>query len=1212
MKKRIALLIMSFFCFIGITIAISWAWFLNNELVTPDVSGYSASAYFAGGDGSEENPYQIASPKHLYNLAWLQYLGVFNQPGCTDEDGKVIKDDSKSTLTQYHFVLNNDIDFEEFGWTEALPPIGTTLRPFIGFFDGKGHTVSNLITSNNFSDYVNRHPSSLSSVSDVNVIGFFGVIGEVNGMENSDKSVSNKNNMFINTYLEDTTVKTTVSSPLVGIAVGYVNGEVADIGVVDSSLNFSNNSGVSPYSTNISDYGVAGYATEDYVTQKVKSSTLIYNPTYDYAKFVNKDQGDATGWGGSIDMYSIFTRLNDIRKTYALSGTQYFYIKKNAYPDYQGNQYDINNATVTKGQSSDNYYVYNSDNSKTTYDSAIGSFNFAFRGNGEPSTFTYLNSGHQDTFYSGYKISDGTNYIKVESNRSITSTTNSAEATPFIFSTVSTSATSTSTIYTYINGTKYYLYVNNNNNISMNTNYTNWDIIYSNGMRAFNYNNRYLLFNGSDWVLSNSPDGFYISSSNSASFLSVNSNNSITNSSTATDACKWYIDNNKLYTVINGNNYYLTDSNNTLSLSQTASSARNWTITTSTFGRITLSYTYTSNYNTNTYYLRYNNSWQLSTSTSNTSLYRNIFNNSQEYSLSSTSTGMDYSYNDYTCFPLNVDEHYKPKETNTGYIIGGTRGTSASGAIRISAYSKNNNSSQNLKNYNYSTYKFTANGVYTVNSSMQIVNINDTTNSYEKYVDSKEKLESVIKGKSNGLYGLHFMDIPVSMSSIITANYAYIDKQPYTNYQFPAQSIDFNLHSKGYVNFFAGTYGSANSHGDNAFFSIHQIFRDNNYNIINIKEISQIYASNDNNAGYVYKYSDGKYSAPFTYDLLGNRIYSDGYGEYDFLNSKPSGYSTLLFDTVVLGANASLPSYRYNAFYFEIPMNDGEFALGSVADPNGVITDDTISGAYLMYLDISANAQQIERTKITQKSVNTLETFAYVTGIAIISSKEDVVADTSKLDPKNSAVIKIAQGTTGNITISRSGDTITTTTDQNLGSSYVGLGVTLQNGSTPISASCVGSPVSIITKHLQFVDYNTATDEVWYTDIIKVGDNAQTYAIIGPDEPTNEWNLYDDDGNIISDVDDIEIDVTGCINQLYDYWYMYGSEATVTEAIVIDTEETAFATEGIHKYSVTGNSVSISTTETFTVHVVTKSESYVLKINGTAKNRNSTEEISAS
>ena len=91
MKKRIALLIMSFFCFIGITIAISWAWFLNNELVTPDVSGYSASAYFAGGDGSEENPYQIASPKHLYNLAWLQYLGVFNQPGCTDEDGKVIQ-----------------------------------------------------------------------------------------------------------------------------------------------------------------------------------------------------------------------------------------------------------------------------------------------------------------------------------------------------------------------------------------------------------------------------------------------------------------------------------------------------------------------------------------------------------------------------------------------------------------------------------------------------------------------------------------------------------------------------------------------------------------------------------------------------------------------------------------------------------------------------------------------------------------------------------------------------------------------------------------------------------------------------------------------------------------------------------------------------------------------------------------------------------------
>ena len=73
-----------------------------------------------------------------------------------------------------------------------------------------------------------------------------------------------------------------------------------------------------------------------------------------------------------------------------------------------------------------------------------------------------------------------------------------------------------------------------------------------------------------------------------------------------------------------------------------------------------------------------------------------------------------------------------------------------------------------------------------------------------------------------------------------------------------------------------------------------------------------------------------------------------------------------------------------------------------------------------------------------------------------------------------------------------------------------------------------------------------------------------------------------------------------------------GSETTVTEDIVIDTEETAFATEGVHKYSVTGNSVSISTDEAFTVYIVTKSGSYVLKINGTAKNANSTEQVSAS
>ena len=96
--KRLFYSLVGFFFVLGTVIAVSYAWFVVCEFENPDISGYSTAAYFARGDGSEENPYIITNRRHLYNLAWLQYLGNFNET--------VTEGDKVNLKKQYHFKIN--------------------------------------------------------------------------------------------------------------------------------------------------------------------------------------------------------------------------------------------------------------------------------------------------------------------------------------------------------------------------------------------------------------------------------------------------------------------------------------------------------------------------------------------------------------------------------------------------------------------------------------------------------------------------------------------------------------------------------------------------------------------------------------------------------------------------------------------------------------------------------------------------------------------------------------------------------------------------------------------------------------------------------------------------------------------------------------------------------------------------------------------------
>ncbi|HDR15678.1 MAG TPA: hypothetical protein ENN79_09415 [Desulfobacteraceae bacterium] len=106
---------------------------------TTEVAGlYNAD--FAGGDGTEGNPYQVASANQLNNIRY--HLGY---PG-------------------RYFTLSNDIDLNTSPWNEGSgwEPIGTHEAPFTGEFNGNGHLISNL--------FINRP--------DMDNVGLFGVLDE--------------------------------------------------------------------------------------------------------------------------------------------------------------------------------------------------------------------------------------------------------------------------------------------------------------------------------------------------------------------------------------------------------------------------------------------------------------------------------------------------------------------------------------------------------------------------------------------------------------------------------------------------------------------------------------------------------------------------------------------------------------------------------------------------------------------------------------------------------------------------------------------------------------------------------------------------------------------------------------------------------------------------------------------------------------------------
>lgn len=285
--KRLVITLVSVFFVLATILTVSYAWFINSDFEEPEISGYSYAAYFASGNGTEEKPYTITNKRHLYNLAWLQFLGNWNE---------VDKTDGKTLTNQYHFQISPTVkEIDMTGY--PLPPIGTETYPFVGVFKGNGCVIKNLEVTNNLTDFGTNHPKSSAvndtTIGDLNIIGMFGIVGNYKTMYNVSSYVPSVQNF----YLDNVTISSKATETLIGLLAGYVaeSGNITNVGIYRSGFNFSSavnhltgNDFVSKFSL-IGDYDSENIGWEDKPTSGGGSgSDLAYGGNFDVDKFFQR------------------------------------------------------------------------------------------------------------------------------------------------------------------------------------------------------------------------------------------------------------------------------------------------------------------------------------------------------------------------------------------------------------------------------------------------------------------------------------------------------------------------------------------------------------------------------------------------------------------------------------------------------------------------------------------------------------------------------------------------------------------------------------------------------------------------------------------------------------------------------------------------------------------------------------------------------------
>ena len=913
------------------------------------------------------------------------------------------------------------------------------------------------------------------------------------------------------------------------------------------------------------------------------------------------------------------------------------------------------------------YYLYNSNgNLRATTNTSTWNISANKYKNGNYYLLFNNTNWVLEASTSSYYITYNGNYLSINDNGTLNTdgVTNINDATLWAFSNNGTNPSGYISATLSNNNTYYLRYYNGLTVTNVYADRTNWSndgngIYYSSGGAK-----NYIQYDSNIWKAATcvQKSGYYIYYSSNYLTADLSTTNGITNSTSKTNATIWYFSNTtnssrpsgRVYTIINGVEYSLnTDIGNS---KYPYISTETYTEYSYTGSKLTYSSgTYEIEYYTrwNTYSVGYyNNSVSIELTYSddyaNTPL-GNLVNpvgsiitetNNQDISYRSSQTlnSQDSHFTTPdTYIPLQSDDDGLPTSKNTGYIVSGAQYYSdAYGDIRISAY-PTSDSLTNCKNGsgNSATY-LPENKIHTIGASGDGVfgtnyNKTDFAESGKKFEDTLTSMRSILnetvsaaETTSGYVYGLHFMGATISSSFLnhkTTIPYAYINGTAYYDYEVPSECIDFNLKEKGYINFLAGTYYAGNVTTDNnSFFALYDIFRkqSNPNQIENIQEIVEIYKySADDSYGYVYKYNDNTYSIPFKYVTTSSgkekkKLDNSNYDEFNRVtnDAPPSGYS-VCFRTSWIKKQNSLTNYT--AYYFEIPINDGEYCLGSDSTSGA-------AGAYLMYLDLSANAQEIYRTKVSQKVTITTDTLKYPNGISVIGENE-YDNDDLTLDPSASVNAYITTNNKGNISISKKDNdsfAIVGGTNKVSISTYIPSNKVLYSSTSeqtsytdadrviPTSTAPPLSSQDIL--YMTYIDYNKAEKDSYITTIKQVGtgnSSTKSYLITNTNFETEEenvtiegnlWNLFDDQGNVIT-INNIGTLTTTGTTRIVQYEYYSNIDNTFDMFVTTNVNSNTYLA------SPTGNKITVGPTANEgyedQIKVVFKDGAYVIYINGT-------------
>lgn len=824
----------------------AYAWYaLQTAIDLRDMEGNILTSYFQCGDGSEEKPYVITRPVHLYNLTMLyQELDGFDTSNYyfqigydLDGDGDLevySYNENNRNLNEYSDVLNMKY------YAGKFVPIGTVDYPFNGTFNGNNFIIDNLTITGD-------------GESDIGLFGYVGLQATIKDLYLDNLTINVSNADISKITVSDGHTEHDEDFCYVGYLAGHTETWTAFENVYMNNASIVGAAGVDIKNK----YGYFGYCADG----------------ADLEKMVMKVQGDESGFGGSIGMNELYTRINSFE-----GQTINYIIQTGEFHYYNDGVEDSSKATTTSSTVAEEYYN-DSLTGRVVYSEKDDRYLFGVRE--DTYTYTITNEYHLTEKTTAYYMNSNSYYLYFQTAGGNAGRTNQ-EANRTILLT-----DEDGWVYYVANDTKYYLY---------STVTTGRTTTYDQNLRSSSTKQAYM---------------FKIVS-NKLTLYNVNNNSS-----------------QSRYIVYNNNNnpYFRVDTSST-----NLTTLNNYNTKVIRTEKITSTKSYT---------------------THGTYLPLNVYLSQDEITESVLEKLPDAVVNG-------------AKLNNTGYIVGGTKDLGEyNSAVRVAqnydygdlyrAFGRTSDGG-NRDRYSASalqilTRTYKSNGVTFISDSYNsgtalsnnlknLTYVNDKNKhtvdelGLTGYNGARKNLDTQFSASQSKLYVLRFNEFQISLDNTIIAEQVLLNGEIKYNYELPESCIDFSLSEKGYISFFGGGFRGGNC---NAFFSLYHVIRDENDNIIALKHLSKIYGTDKQKDAFIYEYEDGSFS-----------IYNKKTRSYQE-TSLLDGYE-LYFDLNWVEA-PGFTAVDNTCWYFEIPVNEGEYALGAV---------DGRTGAYMFYLDVGTAGGGIE------------------------------------------------------------------------------------------------------------------------------------------------------------------------------------------------------------------------------------------------------------